>query len=136
MARVILIDDDHGPMDLYVQALRQSGFHVEHLDTVSQALDHVVKANKPADLYLIDIMMPPEDALTLEESQYGLTSGIVVYRRLRQRFPDVPVIMLTNISNPEILEILPADAHTTKEAKIDVLPFDLVQRVKERLFGG
>ena len=133
MARIVLIDDDHGPMDLYVRALRESGLVVDHLDNLTEAMEHVRTTDKPADLYLIDIMMPPGDALTLEESNYGLTSGIILYQRLRDRFPDVPVIILTSISNPEILELLPSDSNTTKEAKVEVLPFDLVQKVKERI---
>lgn len=134
MAKIVLIDDNHGPMDLYVQALRKCGFEVEHLDTVASAFANIASAQRPADLYILDIMMPPGDALDLRESNFGLTSGLIVYERLLARFPGVPVIVLTNISTPEILDRLPLDdAETTREAKIDVLPFDLVDKVRERL---
>lgn len=134
MAKIVLIDDNHGPMDLYVQALRKSGFEVEHLDTVALALAHIESAQRPADLYILDIMMPPGDALDLRESSFGLTSGLIIYERLLGKFPGVPVIVLTNISAPGILERLPLeDTGTTREAKIDVLPFDLADMVKKRL---
>jgi DNA-binding response OmpR family regulator len=134
MPSVVLIDDDHGPVDYYVQALRSSDFEVEHLDTVDSALKHVENASEPADLYILDVMVPPGDSLDLRESSYGLTSGLVVYERLRERFPGVPVIILTNISTPEILDALPVgDQNTTIEAKVELLPFDLVDRVRQRL---
>ena len=132
MTNIVLIDDNHGPMDLYVRALQVSGFEVQHLDSVESAVSHVQSVAEPAGLYIIDVMMPPQEALDLEESSYGLTSGILIYRRLRKKFPAVPVIILTNISTPGILEELPVEhARTTVEAKIDVLPFDLVGKVKE-----
>lgn len=134
MAEIILIDDNHGPMDLYVQALCKSGYRVQHLDTVALALAHIDSSEQPADLYILDIMIPPGDAFGLRESSFGLTSGILIYERLLKKFPGVPVIVLTNISTPEILERLPLDdARTTRESKIDVLPFDLVEKVRERL---
>jgi len=133
MKKVIVIDDEHGPIEFYVRALRDAGFSVEQLDTVEAALKHITEAEQPADIYILDIMMPPGKALTLDQAGYGLTSGVEIHHRLRTRFPTVPVIVLTNISHPKILELLPFDEFTTREAKIEVLPFDLVERVKERI---
>jgi DNA-binding response OmpR family regulator len=134
MTKIVLVDDNHGPIELYIQALRKSGFEVEHLDTVAAAIEQISSAEDFADLYILDIMMPPGDALDLRESTFGLTSGLIIYTRLRKKHPHVPVIVLTNISTPEILDSLPVDdVHTTRAAKIDVLPFDLVELVRERL---
>ena len=133
MARIVFIDDDHGPMDLYVKALRAAGHHVTHLDTVAAALDHAQEATSPPDLYVLDIMMPVEDALDLKEAGYGLTSGIVIYRRIRERFPMVPVTILTSVSSTRILNDLPLDDYTQWMAKIDVLPFELAHRIEEML---
>lgn len=133
MATITLIDDEHAPMDLYVRALRQSGFEIQHLDSVELALKHIREAEVPSDLYIIDLMMPPGTALDLEAAGFGLKSGIIVHRQLRQRFPSVPVIVLTSVSNPSILEAIPFDEHTKREAKIDVLPFQLVTKVREIL---
>jgi len=137
MARIILIDDDHGPMGFYLKALRQSGFDVEHIDSVAGALDHIEHGEVPGDLYVLDLMMPPGDAMELEKAGFGLKSGIELYRSLRARWENVPVIILTSISNPAILELLPVDSNTLREAKIDLLPFELVEKVKQRLeYGG
>lgn len=149
-------------MDLYVRALKQSGFDVEHLDSVAKALQHIKETENPSDLYIIDLMMPPGDALNLEDTRYGLSSGVEIHRtlrkagqvdaesletmssfgltsgiaihgRLRQRFISVPVIILTSVSNPAIINAIPFDALTRREAKIEVLPFELVEKVRSIL---
>jgi len=130
---VVLIDDEHGPMDLYVRALREAAFRVKHLDSVAVALEHIREARTPADLYILDLMMPPGDAMDLETAGYGLKSGVELHRCLRARWSNVPVIVLTSVSNPSILDLLPFDENTTCEAKIDVLPFELVEIVRLKL---
>lgn len=120
-------------MDLYAKALRLSGFDVTHLDTTGQAFEHFATAREPAALYVLDLMMPPGEAMTLEESRYGLATGIVIYQTLRSKFANVPVIILTSVSNPEILGLLPVDELTDVRAKIDLMPFELAELIKERL---
>jgi DNA-binding response OmpR family regulator len=130
MPTVVLIDDEHGPMDYYVAALQEHGFDVAHLDTVQAALDHIEGATKPPDVYILDIMMPPGDALDLREAGYGLTSGLQIHKRIRARFPKARIIVLTSISNPSILKGLPLDEYTECKAKIQVLPFELAEVCK------
>jgi DNA-binding response OmpR family regulator len=130
MDKITLIDDDRGSMSLYVQALRKSGFEVEHLHRVDLALQHIATSANPSSIYILDLMMPPEDALDLEEAGFGLTSGVEIYRRLRKKFTNVPVLLLTSVSNPTILRSLPLDEKTHRAAKIEVLPFELVEKVK------
>lgn len=134
MPKITLIDDEHGPMDFYVIALRKSGFEVEHLDNVADALKHIAETPTPSDFYIIDLMMPVgESGLNLERAKYGLASGIEIHRQLRQRFATVPVMILTSVSNPTIIGAIPFDDRTTCEAKIEVLPFELVDKVRELL---
>jgi DNA-binding response OmpR family regulator len=136
MKRIIFIDDEHGPIDLYVRALERSGFRVEHLDLVETALDHISTSTSPADFYVVDLMMPPGDAFDLETAGFGLTTGVEIHRRIRAKWPSVPILVLTNVSNPLILALLPFDANTMVEAKINVLPFELVERIRLRISGG
>jgi DNA-binding NarL/FixJ family response regulator len=125
MAHVALIDDEHGPIDYYEQALTESGHRVERFDTVEGVFVHL-ENKRPADIYVVDIMMPTHGHPRLKEAANGLASGIVLHREIRNVFPNVPIIILTSISNPEILESLPVDEKTRIESKIDILPFELV----------
>lgn len=135
--KIVVIDDEHGTTDLYVKALRMSGFDVRHYDNVRDSLAHIEppegKGEEPPDLYVLDLMMPPGEAISLEDSGFGLSTGIVLYRKIRARHPGVPIIILTSVSNPEILNLLPKDANTSREAKVDVMPFELVEKVSEIL---
>ena len=44
MARIAFVDDEHGPIDYYVDALRESGHDVEQIDTVENKA-RLVKIN-------------------------------------------------------------------------------------------
>lgn len=131
--RILIIDDDHGTMDLYSKALRLSGFDVTHLDTTKAALEHISSYEPPFDLYVLDLMMPPGDVLKLEESGFGLSTGFIIYQKLRIKSKEVPVIILTSVSNPDILGLLPVDSNTDVRAKIDLMPFELAQLITQTL---
>ncbi|MGA3284043.1 MAG: response regulator [Verrucomicrobiota bacterium] len=126
MARIVLIDDEHGPVDYYVQALVDSGHEVAHLDTVDKVFEYLQNP-KPADLFVVDIMMPTLGRPELKDAAEGLATGIVFWHQIRERFPGVPIIILTSVANPEILEGLPFDNKTQIESKIDTLPFELAE---------
>lgn len=126
MPKITIIDDDHGPIDYYSHALREAGFDVEHIETVDNALLHIGQEKMPSDFYIIDLMMPPGDALELEDCGFGLTSGIEIHKRLRAKWKDVPVLFLSSVSNPTIWSAIRHDEHTTSATKFEVLPSDLV----------
>lgn len=132
MSRVAFIDDDHGPIDYYVEALTEKGHEVEQFDNVEAFFSHLDQG-KPADIYIVDIMMPTHGNPRLRESADGLASGVVLHREIRRLFPEVPIILLTSISNQEILDGLPIEPNTQVESKIDTLPFELANIVDEKL---
>jgi CheY-like chemotaxis protein len=132
MANVALIDDEHGPIDYYVQALSEMGHQVEHFDTVEKAFAHL-DGGQLADLYVVDIMMPTIGHPRLKDAADGLASGIILHREIRRKSPTVPIIVLTSISNPEILKGLLLEPNTRIESKIDTLPFELVSFVEDAL---
>ena len=133
MANIALIDDEHGPIDYYVEALNECGHNVDHLDSVEKALAHI-DAGRAADLYVVDIMMPTYGHPRLKDAADGLASGIVLHREIRRKFQDVPILVLTSISNPDVLEGLLLDENNTRlESKIDTLPFELVDIVETML---
>ncbi len=78
--RLLLIDDDRTLVKEIVRSFRGIGYEVEACYDGSAALDDIEKV-KP-DLALLDIMLPGKDGLT-------------VLQEIRDRFPGLPVIMLT-----------------------------------------
>ena len=130
MKQVIIVDDDHGPMDYYLEALRIRGFDVKQIDSTDDAYNWLKASEtmKPA-LVVIDIMMPRGTFLKEEETDRGLLSGLFIAYDVRKRFPDVPIIILTNNPTEEVVERVPAKAHI--KAKFEIAPFAFADFVKQ-----
>jgi len=124
--QIIVIDDSRGPIEYYIEALELSGYAVRHISTTREALAHIDN-EEPVDLYVVDIMIPVGDSgLDVKQSNYGMTTGLLLRERLRRKYKKMPILILTNVSAPEILDALPKDPATMILSKPDLLPFELV----------
>jgi CheY-like chemotaxis protein len=95
--RVILIDDAaweqvagklKGIFNLH-------GFNVDvynDADSWAQFLDNT-STLCPADMFVVDVMMPPGKRYAAEETHDGLITGLYIARDIRERFPFVPIIL-------------------------------------------
>lgn len=83
--RVLVVDDDETVRDVVTRYLEHAGFTVDEASDGEAAL--AMFAGKPADLVVLDVMMP------------GL-NGLEVCRRLRES-SDVPVVLLTALGEEE-----------------------------------
>ena len=79
MARLLLVEDDASIAEPLVAALRREGHEVAWSPTGANGLASV---GPEVDLVLLDLGLPDLD-------------GLEVCRQLRQRLPDMPVLMLT-----------------------------------------
>ena len=80
MARVLVVDDEPAVRRALERALRLENYDVELAGDGEEALD--VLASKPADVVILDVMMPRLD-------------GLEVCRRMRQAGDRTPILMLT-----------------------------------------
>ena len=113
MSEVLIVDDDASVREVLALYLGQAGFGVREVGDGPSAVASMTGA--PADLVLLDIMMPGMD-------------GYEVYRALRRR-SDVPIIFLTARDEDvdRILGLeLGADDYITKPFN----PREVVARVK------
>ena len=83
MTSVLVVDDDHTVREVVVSYLRAAGYDVREAEDGEKAL--VSMRDEPADLVVLDLMLPGID-------------GLEVCRRLRAS-SDVPVIMLTALGS-------------------------------------
>ncbi len=84
---VLHVEDD--PVDamavrLLLEEARHFSFSVEQVGTIAEALRHLER--KPADLILLDLMLPDG-------------SGLKSLRAMQQLAPNAPVILLTNLDD-------------------------------------
>ncbi len=78
--RILLIEDDRDIADVVSSNLRDEGYRVEHAADGRSGLDRALR--DPPDLVILDLGLP-------------LLDGMDVCRRLRQRDPATPLLMLT-----------------------------------------
>ena len=79
-ARILLVEDDADIQVMLAEVLRAAGFVVALAGSGAQ-MDRALSGDPP-DLVLLDILLPGED-------------GRAICRRLRARWPSLPVIMVT-----------------------------------------
>jgi len=89
MPSILVVDDEDQIRHLIRETLEQSGYHVTEARDGKEALQQCRLA--PADLVIMDILMPDQD-------------GLETTATLRQEFPKVKVIAITGGS--EMIGIL------------------------------
>jgi len=116
MKNLFVIDDEQHITTMLDKALsRNRALHVKTFNNPLLALDRL--ASEKPDLVLLDIMMPQMD-------------GIEVLTRIKQRSPEIHVVMMTAYSTLDrVLEChkLGADQYLMK-------PFESLQDVEKKIF--
>jgi len=116
-AHVLVVDDDPTVAEVVVRYLEHAGFVATHAADGPSAL--AIAAAAAPDLVVLDLMLPGID-------------GLEVCRRLRDRYPALPVVMLTALGeeSDRVLGLeVGADDYLTKPFS----PRELVLRVQSVL---
>jgi CheY-like chemotaxis protein len=109
--RVILIDD--AAWEQVAGKLKGlfslQGFELgvyNNCDEFGKFLD-ATTGSSPADIYVVDVMIPPGNRYKNEETHNGLIAGLYLAREIRQRFPLVPIILWsgTNLDTVRLLAV-------------------------------
>lgn len=117
---IYLVDDDPLMITLYTNVLRTYKFNVTAFQDPQEGLERTLK-DKP-DLLLLDLKMPILDGFSFLE---GL--------RLEMSNEELPVIVLTNLSNPEDADRAKEQGIADYVVKSDTSPADLITRIKKVL---
>jgi len=114
--RIIIIEDERDIVELVRYNFRKEGFDVESFSRGREGLDYLHRS--PADLVLLDIMLPDED-------------GFEICKRLRadERLKTLPVIFLTAKSE-EMDRVLGLEIGADDYVVKPFSPRELVARVK------
>ncbi len=91
MATILIVEDDRSAADYLRVVLEAAGHEVRHTGNGIEAL--VAMESNAYDLVISDIRMPKMD-------------GIELLTHLRQRWPDLPVVMLT--ANSDVADVVQA----------------------------
>jgi len=112
-ARILVVDDDAELRALLQRFLLEHGYQVRAVDG-GKAMDNALQ-REPADVIVLDLMMPGED-------------GLAVLRRLRGAGDHTPVVMLTARGDP-IDRVLGLEMGADDYLGKPFLPRELVARI-------
>jgi DNA-binding response OmpR family regulator len=116
--KIMVVDDEKNILMLYKSELEDEGYEVVTANSGREALE-VFDKEKP-DLVTLDIMMPDID-------------GIQVLRQLKQKNPNVPVIMLTAYDYRDDFSVWASDAYVVKSSDLGSLK-ETIKQIAEK-FG-
>ena len=105
--RVTVVDDETPVLEGIAAILESEGVVVETYDRSEVFLEALAKAARPPDLVILDLGIP------------GI-SGEELHRRLRARFPEVPILISTGYGDSERLDPLLGYSRTAFQQK----PYD------------
>ena len=118
--RICLVEDDPTIRELVAEKLVQRGYEV---DVFEQAELVIEISDKKWDLYILDVLLA------------GETSGLELCLSLRKKYPILPILMLSALSEPsDRIEGLKvgADDYLTKPFEMEELLLRVDGRLKRR----
>jgi PAS domain S-box-containing protein len=93
-SRILVVDDEQAVLDVLRRFLEIAGHEVVSLDSGTEAINRL-DAGEKVDLVILDLMIPRED-------------GTQTFRRVRDRWPDLPVLLCTGLlhvgSAPQLIQ--------------------------------
>lgn len=116
---ILIVDDEKIIRRSLFKSLSRNGFYCEEAGNADEALEYM--KSKPAELVILDIMMPG-------------TSGNVLLPQLKNSFPDTAVVMATAVVDPDtIIQCMKdgAQDYITKPFDVNQL-VDNIQMVLEK----
>lgn len=88
---VLVVDDESDVLDIVAEMISDLGYHVQGVSSGEEALDLIAKT--PVDLVISDVDLRGMD-------------GISLARWIRNRFPHLPMAMMTAYASEDVLFML------------------------------
>jgi CheY-like chemotaxis protein len=106
--RILVVEDDQEVADVCAAALEEFGYSVKRVDSAHKAIE-MLAAKDDIDLVFSDVVMPA-----------GM-SGVQMARVVRERFPDLPVLLTTGYSSAAMEALSAGFPILNKPYRIDAL---------------
>lgn len=101
--KILFIDDDVKRVHSHTEMMGIEGYEIEMKTSAQEALEDFRIHKDDYDIIILDIMMP-KDEFTREETNFGRTTGLVLLEKLREISKDIPIIVLTVLRDPSVVE--------------------------------
>jgi len=110
--KVLVVDDEKNILKLYQAELEDEGYTIVTANSGKEAIEVFEKENP--DIVTLDILMPDMD-------------GIQVLRQMKEKKPQIPVIMLTAYDYRNDFSVWVSDAYVVKSSDISNLKATIKQ---------
>ena len=117
--KLIIVEDDEAGYQYFESLLKKTGIRIVWIRNGVEFVNYVESEDHPADIILMDILIP-------------LKNGIDATRFVKDKYPQIPVVIVTAYASREIREksyLAGCDAYLTKP----ILPHTLLKTVGEFL---
>ncbi len=117
--KLIIVEDDEAGYQYFESLLKKTGIRIVWIRNGVEFVNYVESEDHPADIILMDILIP-------------LKNGIDATRFVKEKYPQIPVVIVTAYASREIREksyMAGCDAYLTKP----ILPHTLLKTVGEFL---
>jgi CheY-like chemotaxis protein len=100
MIKILYLEDEPELVETLPVVLqsRKADLEIQGFGEVKKALDAL--QTQAYDGVMLDISMPPDEDMDLEIVEYGRLTGIEVARRIKDKYPHLPIVALTVVSDP------------------------------------
>jgi DNA-binding response OmpR family regulator len=122
-------------MILWVDEFKLAGYDVDVRTNVDDALDVFQKRGREIDLFVIDLMNAPGKTFAAADTKLGRRTGVLFYETLRRLSPEIPVVILTNVTSTDLRNRFDSESNCRWLRKDRCLPFELVAEVDNLLRG-
>jgi CheY-like chemotaxis protein len=109
MKRVLYIDDEANTekMASKFEIMKDEGIEVIPVTRIQEVLPKLEELRGSIDLLIMDIIMPPEDYYSLDETDGGTTTGLRLIEDIRREYEKLPIIIVSvrRLRRSEELEV-------------------------------
>lgn len=134
---ILFIDDEARLMDSHRQHLefKLADYQKElkYFSDVDAAMAFFTAHKDELELAILDVMMPPGHSFD-KDSNHGLKTGYLIFKKFREASPDLPILFYTNSADEALANKAREDKHLEYLSKINYpLLDDLWGEVKKAL---
>jgi CheY-like chemotaxis protein len=103
---ILFVDDEAFRMENDIEELRFRGYEVHLARTADEAVEFLQSNWRGVSGVICDVMMPHGSRFTEEETRGGLRTGVSFFQWTRARWPNIPFVIFTNVSNEALRQQL------------------------------
>jgi len=133
---VVFIDDDRRLIEHFAEAVRSAGFKVHVFHGPDQALAYLGRSNTESIIVVWDMMMAPGKIFRDEDNELGLSTGRLLYPRMRALHPDCHYILFTARGDESFSEFDSPCSRSHVRYKTQLSATDLAELLVELVDGG